>query len=99
MASRNFFGIAFAAAMSATKAGWPVGIPARCTIALSPYLPLLVNIANARSSVVPPTRAGGAIHTFSPRARPRRASRLQQAGEGILRRRGNQLKIYRRIRL
>src|SRR6185437_11277310 len=37
--------MALAAAMSATSAGWPAGIAARWLIALSPYLPLLVNIS------------------------------------------------------
>src|SRR5436305_1643314 len=44
MESRNFFGMALAAAMSATSAGWPCGMPARWVIAFNPYLPLLVSI-------------------------------------------------------
>ena len=47
IASRNFLGMLLTAAMSATRDGWPGGLPARWIIAFSPYLPLLVSIATA----------------------------------------------------
>ena len=66
MASRNFFGMALAAAMSATSAGWPGGMPARCTIAFSPYLPLLVSIASSIAVPAPESRVA-APHLRLPR--------------------------------
>src|SRR5208337_4239691 len=48
MWSRNFFEIEFASAMSATWASAPGSSPARCTMALRPYFPLLVSITFRR---------------------------------------------------
>src|SRR5690606_16993481 len=71
MASRNFLGIRFLAAMSPTKASCPGGSPARCTSALIPYLPFLVSMrrdTSDRRGHAPPRGGPAPTHSAYRRA-------------------------------
>jgi hypothetical protein len=67
MASRNFFGIAFFAAISATSVGFPGSAPARCTIAFRPYFPFFVSMILPRYKRYDSRRA---LSSWSERASP-----------------------------